>query len=150
MAKETVLKINDLASKLGNDKSNATLQSQYYATDQQFNFSMVTEKEVQSIIMSMPNEAPGYDKIPARVIKDCLPSVLPAITTLINTSFKTKVFPAQWRYAEVTPIHNNGDRDQPANYRPISLLPILSKVCEKSAHNQLTTHLNNNSRLSTS
>ena len=94
------------------------------------------------------NKSPGIDKIPVRVIKDCLPAILPSITSIINATFLSAQFSNVWKIAEVTPILKDGDWDIPNNYRPISLLPVLSKVCERVAHDQLTSFLIANQRMS--
>ena len=93
-------------------------------------------------------KAPGIDKIPIHVIKDCLPAILPSLTSIINATFEFDTFPLAWKTAEVTPILKAGDHDIPNNNRPISLLPVLSKVCERVAHNQLTSYLLSRGRLS--
>ena len=68
------------------------------------------------------------------VITDCLPYILPALTVLMNSSFSNSVFPKAWKKSEVVPRLKDGDR-------PISLLPVLSKVTEKIALNQFTEYL---------
>ena len=80
--------------------------------------------------MAMPsNKAPGYDRIPFFVIKDCLPHVLPTLTALVNLSV-------------VCHQHlKDGDHETPNNNRPISLIPVLSKVTEKIALNQFSDFL---------
>ena len=96
-------------------------------------------KQVQAIVNSVAtNKAPGIDKIPVRVIKDCLPTILLSLTSFINASFTTNTFPDAWKLAEVTPVLKSGDHEVPDNNRPISLLPVLSKVCERAAFYPLT------------
>ena len=56
----------------------------------------------------------------------------------VNATFEFKTFSLAWKAAEVTPITEAGDHDIPNNNWPISLLPVLSKVCERVAHNQLS------------
>ena len=94
-------------------------------------------------------KAPGNDKIPLRVFKDCLPAILPTLTSIVNNSLTSGVFPSMWKSAEVIPIHKQGDYEKPENNRPISLLPILSKICERTALNQFMPYLVQNERLST-
>lgn len=99
-------------------------------------------KQVKAIVKSMAtHKAPGIDKIPVRVIKDCLPAILPSITCIINASFTTNIFPEAWKLAELTPILKSGDDEVTNSKRPISLLPVLSKVCERAAYNQFTSNL---------
>ena len=66
------------------------------------------------------------------------------ISRLVKNSFKMAAFPKAWKIAEVIPVPEEGISEELANNRPISLLPILSKVSERLAHKQfvefLTTH----------
>ena len=115
-----------------------------------FNFKSVTEREVESVIMGLScNKAPGYDKIFARILKDSLPATSTIITRLINSPFELSVFPKAWKTAEDIPIPKDRNSDEPSCNRPISLLPTLSKVCERLAHKQFVDSLSVNNRLST-
>ena len=90
----------------------------------------------------------GSDGISLRYIKDSLPVIVPYLTCIINTSIATGIFPAPWKHSIVVPIFKSGNANEPCNYRPISLLPILSKVIEKVVSSQLTQHLETNNLLS--
>ena len=110
-----------------------------------FRFHSVTDEDVSKIIKNLPsNKAPGYDKVTARVLKDSSPVTVPIITNLINGSFFHNTFPNAWKMAEVIPIQTSGDYEDPANTRPASLLPIVSKVCERSALCQFMHFLDSN------
>ena len=65
----------------------------------------------------------------------------------MNLSIVSGKFPDQWKKAIVVPIFKSGDRDQVSNYRPISILPVLSKVLEKVVTEQLVEHLEANQLL---
>ena len=151
VGQSTVDKITSLAN-----ECNLTLNQNYfvprqYASSDQFTLSTVDYKQVERIIAAMPsNKAPGIDKIPIRVIKDSLNPIVHPITSIVNASFQNCVFPSKWKTAEVTPILKEGDHEQANNNRPISLLPVLSKVCERVVHNQLTSYLQSNDTLSKS
>ena len=54
---------------------------------------------------------------------------------------KNSQFPDKWKEAKVTPLHKNGPKDDLNNYRPISILPVISKVLEKHTHDSLMTFL---------
>ena len=71
------------------------------------------------------------------------------ISRLVNNSFKMAAFPKAWKIAEVIPVPKEGNSEEPANNRPISLLPILSKVSERLAHKQFVEFLATRDKLST-
>jgi hypothetical protein len=133
-------KVQSLANEYGHISSQPfTLID--HPISEQFLFDNISCSDVENIITSLPeNKSPGIDKIPTKVIKDSAPVIVPIITN-INTSFKTCVFPSDWKFAEIFPILKEGDYEQASNNRPISLLPIMSKVCDKVALNQLTPSL---------
>ena len=89
------------------------------------------------------NKAPGCDKVEVKILKDSSPVIAPIVTSLIN-SFTLSSFPLPWKKAEIVLILKSGDSEEPANTRPIPLLPILSKICERAAHLQFTDFLHSN------
>ena len=114
-----------------------------------FNFYPVSCTEIQRIIKSMPsNKSSGPDKVNMRVIKDVLPVILGPLTDIINTSLTTSTFPDYWKEAEVIPLLKEGDHEQASNNRPLSLLKVVSKVCEKVAFNQFSLYLSQSNHLS--
>ena len=94
-------------------------------SDELFEFKGVTSEDVRKVIMAMPsNKAPGYDRIPLFVIKDCLPYVLLTVTAVVNLSFASSVFTWAWKKSVVVPHLKDGDHKIPNNNRPISLIPV--------------------------
>ena len=89
----------------------------------------------------------GSDGISYRFLIDSLPVMVYYILVIINTSIVTGNYPDPWKHPHVVPLFKNGDSDNVTNYRPISLLPILSKVLEKIVSNQLTAYLESNQLL---
>ena len=111
-------------------------------SDDLFQLCTVLEEQVEKIIKAFPsNKAPGPDKVSAWVLKDSLPVTLSTITSIMNVSFCSNIFANAWKTAEVSPVLNSGDFEDPSNTRPISLLPILSKVSEKLAQCQFVDYL---------
>jgi hypothetical protein len=94
------------------------------------------------------NKSPGLDKINMRVIKDSLPVILGPLTDIINCSLSTSTYPSTWKKAEVIPLLKDGDHEQASNNRPLSLLPVASKICEKVVLIQFNSYLLRNNRLS--
>lgn len=81
------------------------------------------------------------------MIKDCRNEISQPLTYIINLSLKSGIVPSIWKHAKVTPIHKSGDTKKPENYRPISVLPIFSKILERALHTQLSQYLENNELL---
>lgn len=105
-------------------------------------FQRVEQNTVQSILHSLKvNKAAGLDRIPARLLKDAEAELAPSITYLVNRSISYGIVPHLWKVARVTPLYKSDDRLQVENYRPISVLPVLSKVVERVVHCQLNAHL---------
>ena len=92
----------------------------------------IIESEVLVILNSLDvNKAAGIDNICPNVFRYCALSLLKPICHLFTVSLSTGNIPIQWRTHCVTPIYKSGDKSSVSNYRPISLLCILSKVLEK-------------------
>ena len=148
VGRNTVKEITELASKFDDEPKNTAFTPRTYATSEQFTLYAVENKQVEATVNSMAtHKTPGMEKIPVRVLKDCLPLILPSITSIINTSFATITFPEAGKLVEVTPIIKSGNHQAPNNNRPISLLSALSKVCARVAHNQFTTYQFSKERL---
>ena len=92
----------------------------------------------------------GSDAIPYKYLKDALPVLYFYITVIINTSIVTGLFPGLWKHPHVIPIFKSGDVKNVGNYRPISLLSILSKLLEKIIAIQLMSFLEKYNLLSSS
>jgi hypothetical protein len=98
--------------------------------------------EVESIIMGLKNDsAVGCDNISNTLLKSCRGYIIPAITHVVNLSIRTGIFPDIFKISIVHPIHKGGARDCVNNYRPISVLPALSKVLEKVMNKRLLSFL---------
>lgn len=94
--------------------------------------------EVVNIVKSMKNSsAAGDDGISARALKSLLPSICPLIVHLITVIFQSGIFPKRLKHALVTPIFKAGDRTSTANYRPISVLSLISRIIERLIHQRL-------------
>ena len=152
VGENTIKKIQEMATTFDcNYKpGEALFQGKSYPVSEQFSFTSVKFHQVEAIIKNMsPNKAPGIDKIPMRVIRDCLQAISYPLTSIINTSLLSACFPNVWKIAEVKPILKDGDHEIGNNNRPISLLAILSKACERVAHDQFMEYLTSKNRLST-
>ena len=92
-------------------------------------------------------KAPGTDQINSSILKLSCPAICGPLASIINSSIATSTYPVQWKSALVCPLHKGGSSSNCNNYRPISLLPTTSKVCERLVNLQLSQHLGNNNLL---
>lgn len=107
------------------------------------NYRPVTPSELEKIVCNMENKTSyGCDEVPVKVIKDNIDLLKRPLSYLFNLCFENSVFPDQFKIARILPLHKKNDKCDPKNYRPISLLPVLSKLLEKLIKVRLMTHLN--------
>lgn len=98
--------------------------------------------EVDNILTNLKTDsAPGWDNIPIRFLKIARSEVVPILNHLANLCFKKGIFPDALKASIITPIYKSGDRDDIGNYRPISVLPAISKVMEKLINSRLQNYL---------
>ena len=109
----------------------------------------VTELEVLKILNTLDvNKSSGPDKIPNKLLKMCALLLASPLCKLFNKSLQSGAFPLIWKRACVTPVYEQkGPSSDPTNYRPISLLPTLSKILEKLIFNKIYDHLSENNLL---
>lgn len=112
-----------------------------------FAFSCVTDSEVLASLLDVKSNATGSDEIHPRFLKILLPFILPFIVHIFNTIITTSIFPAAWKCAKIIPIPKKMHPVSSGDYRPISILPILSKSFEKIISKQLTRYLHVNAKL---
>lgn len=151
------VKPDKLKSNLGvidNPQSIANVFNNYFASvadpdgvlsfpsDQNYNFTIpassmaltpVDEEELIQIVKKFKTKKScDNNGISVWLLKKCFSNIVAPITNLLNISFNYGVFPAVLKVAKVTPIFKKDDPRQPSNYRPISILPTLSKIYEKA------------------
>ena len=86
-------------------------------------------------------KATGLDGISARFLKDGASVIAPTVTFLVNLSLSTGIVPCDWKMARVVPLYKSGGHASMDNYRPISILPVMSKIMEKAVNVQLQRYL---------
>lgn len=118
-------------------------------TDNTFYIPIITESDVLKEIYRLKNKkSAGIDGIDAFMLKTCALEILKPITFLINRSLHEGTVPSRWKVAKVIPLHKKGDKNSANNYRPISLLPCMSKILEKIVQKHLINFLQINNILS--
>ena len=101
----------------------------------------VTNLECRNLISKLKNSTQDTNSISVGVLKLHAEIFSPIICDLINQSFLTGCFPDSLKIASILPIHKKNDPTNIENYRPISILPLLSKIFEKTMHTRLLDFL---------
>ena len=97
------------------------------------------EEEVTNLIRSLkPKTSTGHDNISSKIFKQLYLGIIQPCVHIINLSLSTGIVPEAMKLAKVVPIFkNNGSNIVMKNYRPVSLLPVLSKILERIVYNRL-------------
>ncbi|XP_044767130.1 uncharacterized protein LOC123323016 [Coccinella septempunctata] len=110
--------------------------------------SPVTEDEIVDIVKKMKNKnTKDYYGLTVNSIKCIIPYIKSPLSKIINDCFTQGIFPIELKTAIVTPIHKSGDAENLSNYRPISVLPVLSKIFEMALKKRLVDFLENKALL---
>ena len=116
-----------------------------------FDFECVSVTDVEKIAKNLASKnISGHDGISARFLKSILETVMLPLTHVINQSLCTGIFPDSLKIARVVPLFTKGDQHILHNYRPISLLPVVSQVFEKVVFHQLYQYVTDNNLIFTS
>ena len=97
----------------------------------EFLFTNCDENEINEIIMSMKSQSCGVDEVSLKVVKAIKTIVIPILTHLINLSLEEGTFPERLKLAQVLPLHKGKSKNEPSNYRPISILPFFRRFIRK-------------------
>ena len=151
--KETANKFNQFFAKVGIEvQKNLGIQIETPDLTKvgDFKFNPETEERIDHLIRRIrPDVATGYDEISSRLLKAAAPVILTNLKDMINLSYETQKFPDALKKANVKALHKKGEYNNPAQYRPISILTIISKVFERSAADQLMSYYRIKNKLNT-
>ena len=126
---------------MGTNQSHIYSQCKYeyevIANKAKFNFKTIEVKEIRAAFAKINTaKSFGIDNISSYFF-NALPFIDNSLAFLLNTAIETSQFPDSWKIARVTPIFKDGDRTEKSNYRPISVLPVISRLFEKLVFDQL-------------
>ena len=92
---------------------------------------LCTTEEILSYIQTLnATKASGPDGISIRMLKHTATNIAPSLAKLFNISIKLGHFPTCWKTSSVVPVPKSSKHNEVANYRPISLLPVVNKLLE--------------------
>ena len=127
--------------------TNKTNHNDYLKTkiDTAFHFQQVDENHLLNIINNLtPKTSSGIGNLFIKHIKVIKNELVKPLTLITNQVLCTGIFPDKLKIAKVIPIFKKGDDTDLNNYRPISLLPAISKIIEKVIYNQTYNYFDNN------
>eukprot|EP00745_Piridium_sociabile_P035972 TRINITY_DN63634_c0_g1_i2.p1 TRINITY_DN63634_c0_g1~~TRINITY_DN63634_c0_g1_i2.p1 ORF type:complete len:797 (-),score=144.14 TRINITY_DN63634_c0_g1_i2:185-2575(-) len=152
---------------VSSDKSKAEILNKYFCTvftqedtdnvpnfeDRAFDNTLeeinITPELVWEKLFALdPKKAMGPDDIPPLILKECSHELALPISILMQKSINEGVVPKLWRQANVTPIFKKGKKNDPGNYRPVSLTCVICKVMESIVRDHLVEHFTVNKLLS--
>ena len=118
-------------------------------TENIFKFQVISVTKVVGLLRSLnPCKSTGIDKILAKIIRIVTPVIAEFLTKIFNTAIFSETVPFDWKVARVIPLHKSGSRNLFNNYRPVSILSVISKVFEKLLYEQLYDYFVSNNLLS--
>ena len=111
-------------------------------------FSLVNDNDVEKIIIQLKDVGAGIDGVNSKIFKSTYKPILTKLTYFFNLCLSTGTFPKPLKVAILKPIFKSGDSDCLSNYRPISILPIMSKILEKIIYYQMSDFITKRNILS--
>ena len=145
---ETFEKVHIIDSSLNSEQSkivnkvNNYLEQTVELTNTEVADIITNPEEIIKIIKRLKNnKAPGIDTIDNILVKNFSRKAIVQFMYIVNAIIKTQYYPIQWKVASIVPIPKpNKDKKDPSNYRPISLLNVLSKITDKIILNRFIEH----------
>ena len=113
----------------------------------QFSILNTNVTEVKSNLLAIKSKSAGSDGISVDALKPIIEIIAPTITDIFNSSLKFATFPSAWKKAYIIPLPKIDSPSLPKDFRPISVLPLLSKLFERIVHSQLANFLDSHELL---
>ena len=118
------------------------------SSQDKFCIPLITKEIVEADLSKIPsNKATGLDGISVCVLKEALPAISSSLVLIYNANISSGVFPAAFKTAKALPLHKRDSIQERGNYRPISVLPILSKPLERHIASAFLQYLTSNNLL---
>ena len=128
--------------------NNSTLPKKYFLTEKRLITIDFNKDDILKIIRNLNvNKAHGHDEISIRMLKICDSAVTEPLSILFKNCIGSGIFPNIWKMSHIIPTHKKNDKCLINNYRPVSLLPICSKIFERIIYNPVFLYLENNNLL---
>ena len=141
----------NLGSEIEQNITDSADYTQYVTTpltETKLQFKCITDNDTQRAIDKLENKSSsGHDGISNKLLKLLKIELSKSLTLIINQMITTGKFPDSFKISKITPLFKKGDVSMLSNYRPISLLPTISKIFERILYNQLYDYFNSTNLL---
>ena len=145
LASNLVNKLPATVNKFGLHSLEVYYKNVLWLEENKFIFHTIESNSVLKLLKNGEvNKAAGIDNISGQFLKDGANILATPVTQICNLSIKLSHFPHDCKLAKLKPLYKKGSKTDPKNYRPISLLPIVSKIIEKIIHDQTMEYLTDN------
>ncbi|CAH8429665.1 unnamed protein product [Dicrocoelium dendriticum] len=105
------------------------------------NVTFTAEMVLQKLLSLRPHSSPGADNIHPKTLQVAAIHLAEPLAALFQRGFDENIVPSRWKQGVITPIYKAGSRSDPANYRPVTLLPVIAKVMEAVVADALMGYL---------
>ena len=138
---EDIVSVTDAINEYNTHPSIEKIKAYYKNDIRYFDFQTVVADTVMLMIKNLDSKkATSYDNIPGKLIKVAHRELGNPLCNLINHSMKLKCFPCIMKSAEVTPVYKKENNLKRDNYRPVSILTVISKLYETVLNTQMVDH----------
>lgn len=137
-------KVNNLQDGDVNYFKATYMNNKFQNISHQLTFESITANEVEILLHSIKSKAVGADAISLKMLTIIFPLISDHITFIINKCLQTSEFPKFWKESYIVPLPKCEEPKTFNDYRPISILPTISKILEKSVHKQLSSFISSN------
>jgi len=133
-----------LAENIGEPKKSFSYyMSQTLTNENSCALNLTTSFEIIDIVKAMKSgDSAGIDEISMNLIKSVIECIAEPLSAIINLCLTSGIYPDQLKIAKVCPIFKDGSKNEFVNYRPISIIPSFSKICEKIISKRLLSYIN--------
>ena len=111
-----------------------------FDADDRFTFNCALAKDIESIIEKLDSSKGSTSSIPPKILKDNNDICHKYLTVIYNNSLTCNNYPSSLKMSEITPVHKKDESTNKENYRPISILPTISKVFEKELYSKMYSY----------
>ena len=133
-------KVITIIKKFENHPSIMKIKSKY-AIQEKFSVKPVTAKDVENIIKNIPNNKASRGEIPLNILKQSR-FTYEMLTDCINYAIVGEdIFPVSLKFGDIAPVHKKDETINKENYRPVSVVPLISKIFERIIHDQVSQYL---------